>query len=195
MTRRPVELIAVLLAALVGIFAPVAVEAAAIGLRNDGFAEASAKTFIYDGSAVARVDVHSRAAAGAAPTLLSGAREESASLSTGARGASTTPHATLVATNTADDVVGLADDYIDITAKGSRVRNVQTSVNRSSFEQNLIDSGYQPTVVGQGKNVVSYELNRTRYVVRDAATSTGGPTADFYPAGSSSFTLKIRLAG
>jgi hypothetical protein len=100
-----------------------------------------------------------------------------------------------VATNTADDIAGLADDYIDITAKGSRVRNVQTSVSRSSFEQNLIEAGYQPTVVSPGKNVVSYELNGTRYVVRDAATSTGGPTADFYPVGSSSFTLKIRLGG
>jgi hypothetical protein len=90
---------------------------------------------------------------------------------------------------------GLADDYVDVTAKGSRVRNVQTGVSRSSFEQNLIDAGYKPTVVGSNKNVVSYELNGKRYVVRDAATSTGGPTADFYPAGSSSFTLKIRLGG
>ena len=103
--------------------------------------------------------------------------------------------ASCVATNTADDIAGLADDYIDITAKGSRVRNVQTSVGRSSFEQDLLDSGYQATVVSPGKNVVAYELNGARYVVRDTATSTGGPTADFYPAGSSSFTLKIRLAG
>jgi hypothetical protein len=90
---------------------------------------------------------------------------------------------------------GLADDYVDFTAKGSRFRNVQTGVSGSSFEQNLIDAGYKPTVVGSNNNVVSYELNGKRYVVRDAATSTGGPTADFYPAGSASFTLKIRLGG
>jgi len=99
------------------------------------------------------------------------------------------------ATNTVDDIAGLADDYVDITAKGSRVRNVQTTVSRSSFERNLIEAGYKPTVVSSGRNVVSYELNGTRYVVRDAATSTGGPTADFYPPGSSSVTLKIRLSG
>lgn len=92
------------------------------------------------------------------------------------------------------EIAGLADDYIDITRKGS-VRNVQTSVNRSSFEQNLIDAGYKPTVAPNGPNVVTYELNGARYVVRDAAKSTGGPTADFYPAGSRDFTLKIRLVG
>jgi RHS repeat-associated protein len=99
------------------------------------------------------------------------------------------------AASAADDIVGLADDYIDITAKGSRVRNVQTSIGRSTFEQNLTDAGFKPTVVGPGKNVVSYELNGARYVVRDAARSTGLPTADYYPAGSTSFTLKIRLTG
>jgi hypothetical protein len=92
------------------------------------------------------------------------------------------------------EIAGLADDYVDITRKGS-VRNVQTSVTRPSFEQNLIDAGYKPTVAPTGPNVVTYELNGARYVVRDAAKSTGGPTADFYPAGSKDFTLKIRLAG
>jgi hypothetical protein len=41
-TRHTVELIAVLLTARVGIIAPAAVEAAAIGLTNDGMADASA---------------------------------------------------------------------------------------------------------------------------------------------------------
>jgi hypothetical protein len=104
-TRRAVERIAVLLAALVGIFAPAAVEATAIGLRNDGLAEASAATFTYDATAVARVDVHSRAAAGAALALLSDVREESASLSIGARGTSTTLAFTSVATEAGTDLV------------------------------------------------------------------------------------------
>lgn len=106
------------------------------------------------------------------------------------------PSAILVAPNgLVDDVVGLSDDYIDITAKGSRVRNVQTSVGRSGFEQELADSGFSRSVLTTNKNVVQYELDGARYVVRDAATSTGGPTADFYPAGSDAFTLKIRLGG
>lgn len=104
-TRRAVELIAVLLAALVGIFAPAAVEATAIGLRNDGLAEASAATFTYDATAVARVDVHSRAAAGAAPALLSDAREESAPSSVEARGPSTAPTVTKNATNAVDELL------------------------------------------------------------------------------------------
>ena len=149
----------------------------------------------YDATAVAHADVHANDTGVSVSQQEVGSRQVSAPPSARVLGASTISSRRCVATNTADDVIGLADDYIDITAKGSRVRNVQTSVNRSSFEQNLVDSGYQSTVVGQGKNVVSYELNGTRYVVRDAATSTGGPTADFYPAGSASFTLKIRLAG
>ena len=106
-------------------------------------------------------------------------------------------HATpqIIAPKATDNLAGLADDYIDITAKGSRVRNVQTSVSRSNFEHNLIEASYRPTVLRAEKNIVSYERNGARYVVRDGAASTGGPTADFYPAGSSSFTLKIRLGG
>ncbi len=107
-------------------------------------------------------------------------------------GATPTPTAT---NGLADDIMGLSDEYIDITAKGSRVRNVQTNVSRSSFEQQLLDSGFDRTVLASNQNVVAYELDGARYVVRNAATSTGGPTADFYPAGLSEFTLKIRLGG
>jgi hypothetical protein len=133
---------------------------------------------VYDALVVARVHVRAASTVDLAPTLLGDLPEGTSRSSVRALWASTTPGLSVVATNTADDIVGLADDYIDITAKGSRVRNVQTSVGRSSFEQNLIDAGYQPTAVSPAKNVVSYELNGTRYVVRDAATSTGGPTAD-----------------
>lgn len=92
-----------------------------------------------------------------------------------------------------DDVVGLADDYIDVTAKGSRSRNIQTSVTRSSFENELLESGFRRTVLNAERNVVQFERGGVRYVVRDAARSTGGPAADFYPAGSGDIMLKIRL--
>jgi len=149
----------------------------------------------YDAPAMKRVEAYEIGAVDSGLALLSDVREGSVWRPPELRGASTTPVRQSIATNTADDITRLADDYIDITAKGSRVRNVQTSVSRSSFEQNLIGAGYQPTLVSPGKNVVSYELNGSRYVVRDAATSASGPTADFYPVGSSSFTLKIRLGG
>ena len=171
--------------------------ALAIGTTSTATATttASAATFAYDAQPVARVDTREITTGPAASPQVSGVQAASVSPSGDVRRTSTTFLTRNLATNTADDIAGLADDYIDITAKGSRVRNVQTSVSRSSFEQNLIEAGYQPPVVSPGKNVVSYELNGTRYVVRDAATSTGGPTADFYPVGSSSFTLKIRLGG
>lgn len=155
---------------------------------------AHASVTSYDAPAIAHVDAHESEAVEAGIALLSDTRERSVSPPVEPSGASTTPVSLSNATNTVDEIAGLADDYIDVTAKGSRVRNVRTSTSRSSFEQNLIDRGYQPTLVSPQKNVVSYELNGKRYVVRDAATTTGGPTADFYPAGSSTFTLKIRLA-
>lgn len=86
-----------------------------------------------------------------------------------------------------------SSEYRDITKKGSRVRNVRTNVPREEFEANLDDSGYQPAKVADTNNVVKWEKDGVSYVVRNNAGSTGAPTAEYYPVGSRSFTVKIRL--
>ena len=75
----------------------------------------AASTFIYDAPADTRVDTCAFAASAVGLPQLSDAQEVSASLSVESRGTSTTSSLSLNATNTVDDVVGLTDDYIDVT--------------------------------------------------------------------------------
>ena len=82
--------------------------------------------------------------------------------------------------------------YEDVTRAGSRVANRATDVTKSQFERNLLDSGFTRSVSRDGKAII-LEKDGARYILRDGAKSTGGPTADFYRAGSSSPDLKIRL--
>lgn len=84
-----------------------------------------------------------------------------------------------------------ASKYVDIT-KGGSVANRATDVTRSQFERNLTDAGWARSVSKDGK-VTIFEKDGSRYMVRDNAKSTGGPTADFYKAGSDKADLKIRL--
>jgi len=85
-----------------------------------------------------------------------------------------------------------SSDYRDITRGKGNVPNRETNLTRAEFEQNLSSAGWTKTVRGNGK-VVEYTKDGYRYVVRDSAKSTGGPTADFYKPGSKSIDLKIRL--
>jgi RHS repeat-associated protein len=85
-----------------------------------------------------------------------------------------------------------SSDHMDITRGKGNVPNRETNLTRAEFEQNLSSAGWTKTVRGNGK-VVEYAKDGFRYVVRDSAKSTGGPTADFYKPGSKSIDLKIRL--
>lgn len=183
-TRRAVDLLAVVLAALVGIFAPAAVEATAIVLRNDGLAEASAATFIYDGSAVARVDVHRHAATGTAPAMLSGAREVSASLPIGARRTSTTSPRSFVATNTArlaDDAAGLLGNADDVGVLG---RQADTAIAKGwdghvvldtpNWSMELNDASIQGAI-DQGRTIYLASPT-TGNLVQTAGQFAGQPT-------------------
>jgi len=85
-----------------------------------------------------------------------------------------------------------ASRYEDVTRAGSRFANRATDVTKSQFERNLLDSGFTRSVSRDGKAII-LENDGARYILRDGAKSTGGPTADFYRAGSSSPDLKIRL--
>jgi len=72
--------------------------------------------------------------------------------------------------------------------------NRATSISRAQFEKNLLAARWIRTVGAQGK-VIEYAKDGARYMVRDGAKSTGGPTTDFYKSGSESIDLKIRLRG
>jgi hypothetical protein len=78
-----------------------------------------------------------------------------------------------------------------VTKPGS-VLNKSTDVTRAEFEKELQLDGWQRKEHANGK-VVSYEKDGARYVVRDGAKSTGGPTADHYSLGSRKADLKNRL--
>ncbi|MFN8053528.1 MAG: polymorphic toxin-type HINT domain-containing protein [Acidimicrobiales bacterium] len=102
-SRRAAELIAVILAALVGIFAPVAAEATAVL----GTTAATAVPYTYDGHTMSHGDVYTPdRTVGAAPQL-SDVREGPASTPAAAARASTTPGYPSTAT---EGGAGLVDD-------------------------------------------------------------------------------------
>jgi RHS repeat-associated protein len=82
--------------------------------------------------------------------------------------------------------------YDDVTRAGSRYFNRATDVTKSQLEKNLIDSGFTRAISKNGKAIILLK-DGAKYILRDAAKSTGGATADFYKAGSKSIDLKIRL--
>jgi RHS repeat-associated protein len=84
-----------------------------------------------------------------------------------------------------------SSQYEDVTRRGS-VPNRRTDVSRAEFEKELESNGWQRKEL-EDEKVVSYEKDGARYVVRDDAKSTGGPTADHYSPGSRKADLKIRL--
>lgn len=83
---------------------------------------------------------------------------------------------------------------VDATSKGTTFRNITTNVNRAEIERQLLDSGFTRRALQVDKNVVEFERDGARYVLRDHAASTGDPTADFYPDGITR-TLEIRIRG
>jgi hypothetical protein len=84
--------------------------------------------------------------------------------------------------------------YEDITSKRSRYTNKSTDVTKVEFEKNLLENGWTKSISKDGKTII-LEKDGAKYVLRDFSKSTGGPTADFYKAGSKSFYIKIRLGG
>jgi hypothetical protein len=99
--------------------------------------------------------------------------------------------ASKVAEDAAQATERAASKYIDITVPGS-VANRSTGVSREAFERNLMQDGWERSISKDG-NVAILTKDDARYVLRDNAKSTGGPTADFYKSGSKEPDLKIRL--
>lgn len=92
-------------------------------------------TFTYDARTVARVDIHAVGAADASPAQLSVAREGSASVSSEAGGTSTTPHASVVATEAAP------------TLRGTNVAGEVTS-RPGPFRQGTLQNAWDEAPVG-----------------------------------------------
>ena len=87
---------------------------------------------------------------------------------------------------------GTRSRYDDVTTAGSRYPNRATDVSKANFEKNLVDTGWARSVSKDGKTVI-LQKDGARYVIRDGAKSTGGPTADYHLSGSQGIDLKIRL--
>jgi len=85
-----------------------------------------------------------------------------------------------------------ASKYEDITSAGSRYINKSTDVTKAEFGENLVKNGWTKSLSKDGKTII-YQKDGAKYVLRDGAKSTGGPTADYYKAGSKSIDIKIRL--
>lgn len=86
-----------------------------------------------------------------------------------------------------------SSNYTDVTSKGARMSNRSTDMSRGEFEKNLEANGWNKDQRGGPKNVTNYEKDGAKYSVRDNATSTGGPSADYYQPGSDKPDLKLRL--
>jgi RHS repeat-associated protein len=80
-------------------------------------------------------------------------------------------------------LTGVSSLYVDVTRTGSRYANRATDVSKADFEKNLFDSGWARSVSKDGKTII-LQKDGAKYVLRDGAKSTGGPTADYYKAGS-----------
>ena len=88
-------------------------------------------------------------------------------------------------------LIGQSDSYIDIT-RGSSVRNVGTNASHTEFSGTLLELGWTARNSKNG-SVRIFERDGARYVLRSGADSYDGWSADFYAAGSTDITLKIRL--
>ena len=81
----------------------------------------------------------------------------------------------------------------DITEPRSRYQNSEIDLTREEFEKALIVEGWECKKIGGKLNIQEYTKNRKKYVIRNEAKSTGGPTADFYREGFERASEKIRL--
>ncbi|WGS52032.1 DUF6531 domain-containing protein [Paraburkholderia sp. D15] len=85
----------------------------------------------------------------------------------------------------------ITSEYTDITV-GRSTRNVETDVGKGEFEANLRNDGWAEKVSSDGKTDI-FTKGDLKYTVREHSNA-GSPTAEYFPAGATSATLKIRLA-
>jgi hypothetical protein len=91
----------------------------------------------------------------------------------------------------AEAEAGESSLYEDITAAKSAIRNIGTDVSKGDFEQNLKESGWDQSTSKDGQSSI-FTKDGAKYTTRQSSSSTGGPSAEFFPDGMNR-TLKIRL--
>jgi len=93
-------------------------------------------------------------------------------------------------------IPGLPDSIkgIDTTDAGTGMPNYKVDLSRSEFESLLTEQGWTKEPTEDWKAMI-YRKDGAKYVVRDDAKSTKGPTADFYhPSGTGKkIDMKLRL--
>ncbi|MEA4848959.1 MAG: hypothetical protein VB106_17130 [Clostridiaceae bacterium] len=168
------------------------------GAAASGAIGGAAAGFTMGGSLV--VQVAANAAIGAATSAAGSAAEQA--IVTGHVDMKTVGNAALFGGIAAGLITGLsgsagsikkaASKYEDVTLPDSRFINKATNVTKAEFGENLGKNNWNSSVTKDGKAII-YQKGGAKYVLRDAAKSTGGPTADYYKAGSKSIDIKIRL--
>ena len=93
-------------------------------------------------------------------------------------------------------IPGLPDDIkgTDETRPSATMPNYKSDLTRDEFESRLSELGWSKEPSKDGAAMI-YTKDGAKYVVRDEAKSTGGPTADFYhPKGNGKkIDMKLRL--
>ena len=91
---------------------------------------------------------------------------------------------------------GSQHEYINVTKKGSRFKNIGTNMQHDELEQKLIDRGWtRDSIDRQGVNVYSRGegLNQEKWSIRDHARDYDGWTGEYTPPGAHKPSLKLRL--
>lgn len=87
-----------------------------------------------------------------------------------------------------------SSSYKNVTEAGASRPNVETNVTEKQFKQNLEKGGWDKITSKDGKCDI-FTKDGSKYVMRNNAKSTNGPTVDYYKPGSDSINIKIRLGG
>ncbi|WP_213766669.1 RHS repeat-associated core domain-containing protein [Caballeronia sp. dw_19] len=88
------------------------------------------------------------------------------------------------------EAAGASTGRVDVTI-GRSTPNASVDLTRAQFESNLLSNGFSASSKGGAKDVTLYTKGDVQYTVRNEATSTGGPSADFLVGGD--LVSKIRL--
>ncbi|QIE27542.1 hypothetical protein SBC1_56530 (plasmid) [Caballeronia sp. SBC1] len=88
------------------------------------------------------------------------------------------------------EAAGASTGRVDVTI-GRSTPNASVDLTRAQFESNLLSNGFSASSKGGAKDVTLYTKGDVQYTVRNEATSTGGPSADFLVGGN--LVSKIRL--
>ena len=155
------------------LLAVVVLASTVVGAMAPSTTTVSAASYTYDVPSTTRVEVHEIGASGAGPAQFNAVGEGSAPQSHLARGASTTPMVSLVATNTVRST-SIVDDVIAETQAGARnltSRYTLTADEALTAGERWVGSGY--TEIGKPGSGVFRSADGTRQFRIDNGSITG----------------------